>query len=110
MIHTIMVDNMSRLLLKAVINVVLILRTNGCFLFQDNACIALELILIKAQWVSSHERNGQNMGYSFAGFLVGFTRSVEICLKSSAPGRNRTCDTRIRNPVLYPLSYEGDWG
>ena len=24
-----------------------------------------------------------------------------------APGRNRTCDTRIRNPVLYPLSYEG---
>ena len=25
----------------------------------------------------------------------------------SAPGRNRTCDTRIRNPVLYPLSYEG---
>ena len=25
-----------------------------------------------------------------------------------APGRNRTCDTRIRNPVLYPLSYEGN--
>ena len=25
----------------------------------------------------------------------------------NAPGRNRTCDTRIRNPVLYPLSYEG---
>jgi hypothetical protein len=24
-----------------------------------------------------------------------------------APGRNRTCGTRIRNPVLYPLSYEG---
>ena len=24
-----------------------------------------------------------------------------------APGRNRTCDTRIRNPVLYPLSYGG---
>ena len=24
-----------------------------------------------------------------------------------ALGRNRTCDTRIRNPVLYPLSYEG---
>ena len=21
------------------------------------------------------------------------------------PGRIRTCDTRIRNPVLYPLSY-----
>jgi hypothetical protein len=24
-----------------------------------------------------------------------------------APGRNRTCDTRFRKPVLYPLSYEG---
>ena len=24
-----------------------------------------------------------------------------------APGRNRTYDSRIRNPVLYPLSYEG---
>jgi hypothetical protein len=24
-----------------------------------------------------------------------------------APGRIRTCGTRIRNPVLYPLSYEG---
>ncbi len=23
------------------------------------------------------------------------------------PGRNRTADTRVRNPVLYPLSYEG---
>ena len=25
-----------------------------------------------------------------------------------APGTIRTCDTRIRNPVLYPLSYGGD--
>ena len=25
----------------------------------------------------------------------------------SAPGRNRTCDTRFRKPLLYPLSYEG---
>ncbi len=25
----------------------------------------------------------------------------------SAPGRNRTCDTRFRKPMLYPLSYEG---
>ena len=24
----------------------------------------------------------------------------------SAPGRDRTCDQRIRNPLLYPLSYE----
>src|SRR5439155_5875316 len=25
-----------------------------------------------------------------------------------APGRNRTCDTRFRKPLLYPLSYEGE--
>ena len=29
-------------------------------------------------------------------------------LISDAPGKIRTCDTRIRNPVLYPLSYGGD--
>ena len=26
-----------------------------------------------------------------------------------APGRIRTCDTRFRRAVLYPLSYEGWW-
>ena len=26
---------------------------------------------------------------------------------AGAPGRDRTCGTRIRNPALYPLSYEG---
>jgi hypothetical protein len=26
---------------------------------------------------------------------------------SGAPGRIRTCDTRFRKPMLYPLSYEG---
>ena len=25
--------------------------------------------------------------------------------KNGTPGRNRTCDTGIRSPVLYPLSY-----
>src|SRR2546427_10550583 len=28
-------------------------------------------------------------------------------ITSGAPGRNRTCDTRFRKPLLYPLSYEG---
>ena len=27
--------------------------------------------------------------------------------KKSALGRIRTCDTRFRKPMLYPLSYEG---
>lgn len=26
-------------------------------------------------------------------------------VRKSAPGRDRTCDQRIRNPLLYPLSY-----
>ncbi len=30
-----------------------------------------------------------------------------IYLTESAPGRIRTCDTRFRRAVLYPLSYEG---
>jgi hypothetical protein len=29
------------------------------------------------------------------------------CENASAPGRIRTCDTRFRKPLLYPLSYEG---
>ena len=27
--------------------------------------------------------------------------------RGGAPGRIRTCDTRFRRAVLYPLSYEG---
>jgi hypothetical protein len=29
------------------------------------------------------------------------------CPAGSAPGRNRTCDSRFRKPLLSPLSYEG---
>jgi hypothetical protein len=29
---------------------------------------------------------------------------------SGAPGKNRTCGTWIRNPMLYPLSYGGRRG
>ena len=33
---------------------------------------------------------------------------MAICLvRVRAPGRIRTCDTRFRKPLLYPLSYEG---
>ena len=31
----------------------------------------------------------------------------EVTWSWSAPGRIRTCDTRFRRAVLYPLSYEG---
>ena len=35
------------------------------------------------------------------------TASAACVAAVSAPGRNRTCDTRFRKPLLYPLSYEG---
>lgn len=35
---------------------------------------------------------------------------ASVSLLGSAPGRNRTCDTRFRKPVLYPLSYGGGIG
>ena len=35
---------------------------------------------------------------------LNMTKAIEII---GAPGMIRTCDTRIRNPVLYPLSYGG---
>ena len=47
---------------------------------------------------------------------VGDERRSRLCgtqkwpltsANARAPGRNRTCDTRFRKPVLYPLSYEG---
>lgn len=28
---------------------------------------------------------------------------------ANTPGRIRTCDSRFRKAVLYPLSYEGVW-
>jgi hypothetical protein len=30
-----------------------------------------------------------------------------MSIMNCAPGRIRTCDTRFRRAVLYPLSYEG---
>jgi hypothetical protein len=34
-------------------------------------------------------------------------RRVDQICDLGAPGRIRTCDTRFRKPLLYPLSYEG---
>jgi hypothetical protein len=32
-------------------------------------------------------------------------RGVNPLVRRGAPGRDRTCDHRIRSPLLYPLSY-----
>ena len=38
---------------------------------------------------------------------AGMSSITRSTTPGSAPGRNRTSDTRFRKPVLYPLSYEG---
>ena len=35
-----------------------------------------------------------------------FKREGNHSQRNGAPGRIRTCDTWLRKPVLYPLSYE----
>jgi hypothetical protein len=37
----------------------------------------------------------------------GFRCCPESLIISGTPGKDRTCDLRIRNPSLYPLSYGG---
>ena len=32
---------------------------------------------------------------------------ANLLMLLGAPGKNRTCGQRIRNPLLYPLSYRG---
>ena len=41
------------------------------------------------------------------GLLKHQSRVCRVAHVYSAPGRNRTCDARLRSPALYPLSYEG---
>ena len=38
---------------------------------------------------------------------VNWQLRADLWLWLGAPGRIRTCDTRFRKPMLYPLSYEG---
>ena len=33
----------------------------------------------------------------------GMARTGDSCAQSGRPGRNRTCNRRIRNPMLYPF-------
>jgi hypothetical protein len=48
--------------------------------------------------MKKHRRPELALGRRFYWFIL-------LSLLSGAPGRNRTCDTRIRSPMLYPLSY-----
>ena len=47
-----------------------------------------------------------------SGSSSGDERSVRrreaVAQQDGDPGRTRTCDTRFRKPVLYPLSYGAD--
>ncbi len=39
----------------------------------------------------------------------GYEKNSQPLVFIGTLGANRTRDSRIRNPVLYPLSYEGNW-
>ena len=45
--------------------------------------------------------------YGAAWVLAGGLSTKHPIGLFGTPGRNRTCDLRIRNPSLYPLSYGG---
>ena len=47
-------------------------------------------------------KTGKSTDHKTDGFLYSL---LDCC----APGMIRTCDTRFRKPVLYPLSYEGEF-
>ena len=51
---------------------------------------------------------------SSSGYRIVFTTTIGdevdvLSLSSNTPGRDRTCDRRFRKPLLYPLSYEGNY-
>ena len=49
---------------------------------------------------------GMNISSPTDHFLY-ITILASFLVRPGAPGRIRTCDTRFRKPMLYPLSYEG---
>src|SRR5215831_4296107 len=44
-----------------------------------------------------------------AGFWCGRTKRAGFLNRFSAPDTDRTCDLRFRKPLLYPLSYGGNF-
>jgi hypothetical protein len=57
---------------------------------------------------STEKVAGKWLGRTFSPLLPHLKVSQNVAnkaLRRSAPGRDRTCDQRIRNPLLYPLSY-----
>jgi hypothetical protein len=60
--------------------------------------------------------SGRSRGRGAPGRVPGGVRRYSMCHVSatvpggkSAPGRDRTCDRRIRSPLLCPLSYRRPW-
>lgn len=56
--------------------------------------------------VVTPEHTGRTMAH--VGAAATGIRGTVMAMNGNALGRIRTCDTRFRKPVLYPLSYEGD--
>ncbi len=56
------------------------------------------------QTATKSQINGSDNKKALSEFI---TKGLFLLLIYGTLGANRTRDTRIRNPVLYPLSYEG---
>ena len=56
--------------------------------------------------ISGGERLGGFGCLTFGFFCFGGNPGPSPSPMLSAPGRSRTCDTRVRSPVLCPLSYK----
>src|SRR5207302_8897537 len=53
-------------------------------------------------------RNARDkVGTKFVPSALAHTRSPSICWLFDAPGTIRTCDPRIRSPMLYPAELRG---
>ena len=63
---------------------------------MQNAAVLSQFMLNEDKDQGKRKRPEPPVVSSFGLYLLG------------APGMIRTCDTRIRNPVLYPLSYGGN--
>jgi hypothetical protein len=70
----------------------------GSFLASDNTCE-----ICQAGYQSSCNQGAGSWPHRAGVPRAVFWTTVWV----GAPGRNRTCDSRFRKPLLYPLSYEG---
>jgi hypothetical protein len=89
-----------------------LVKRSPAFVAEDHA---VEIMLSIREFAETHRkanarilaRTCQTDHFFRYAFAVNFFFRSESAksLGNGAPGRNRTCDPRLRRPMLYPLSY-----